>query len=615
MLKISSLFEAYITNLGKYNEGRLVGETLKSPATTEEVQALLKRIGVDGVRYEEIFITSFDGDVLGLYDHLGEYESIDELNHLAHVLSDLDQSDIEKFEAVIDSGEYTGSVHDLINLAQNLDCYGRQSVDRKDSISIESQIEFCKYELRGGNFRKYTDKGYSGKNTDRPKFQEMMADIRRGLIKRVVVYKLDRISRSILDFATMMETFQEYNVEFVSSTEKFDTSTPMGRAMLNICIVFAQLERETIQKRVTDAYYSRCQHGFHMSGAAPYGFQLEPTTIEGIRTKMMKPDPETADIAKLMFEMYSQPATSFGDIARYFADEGILIYGKEMTRGFISQLLRNPIYAQADLDMYEFFKSQGTVVVNEATDFAGTNGCYLYQGRDVQERKNKHLKDQILVLAPSEGLVSSDTWLRCRKKLMANKTFQGGRKAKNTWLAGKVKCGHCGYALMSVGNPTGVQYLRCSKRADSKSCDGCGTLRTREFERFLYGEMVKKLSEFQTLTAKRETVNPKLTALNMELARVEDEIEKLLNTLTGANAVLLSYANSKIEELDTHRQALTKEIAALSAEIMSPEQIERLSVYLNQWEEIDFEDRRQVADGLISQIRATDEHVSIEWKI
>ncbi len=66
--------------------------------------------------------------------------------------------------------------------------YGRQSVDRKDSISIESQIEFCKYELRGGNFRKYTDKGYSGKNTDRPKFQEMMADIRRGLIKRVVVY-------------------------------------------------------------------------------------------------------------------------------------------------------------------------------------------------------------------------------------------------------------------------------------------------------------------------------------------------------------------------------------------------------------------------------------------
>ena len=109
--------------------------------------------------------------------------------------------------------------------------YARQSVDKKDSISIESQIEFCKYELKGGNCKEYTDKGYSGKNTDRPKFQELVRDIKRGLIAKVVVYKLDRISRSILDFANMMELFQQYNVEFVSSTEKFDTSTPMGRAI------------------------------------------------------------------------------------------------------------------------------------------------------------------------------------------------------------------------------------------------------------------------------------------------------------------------------------------------------------------------------------------------
>ena len=85
--------------------------------------------------------------------------------------------------------------------------YARQSVDKKDSISIESQIEFCKYELKGGNCKEYTDKGYSGKNTDRPKFQELVRDIKRGLIAKVIVYKLDRISRSILDFANMMELF------------------------------------------------------------------------------------------------------------------------------------------------------------------------------------------------------------------------------------------------------------------------------------------------------------------------------------------------------------------------------------------------------------------------
>jgi DNA invertase Pin-like site-specific DNA recombinase len=150
--------------------------------------------------------------------------------------------------------------------------YARQSVDKKDSISIESQIEFCKYELKGGSCKEYKDKGYSGKNTDRPHFQELIRDIQKGLITKVIVYKLDRISRSILDFANMMELFQQYEVEFVSSTEKFDTSTPMGRAMLNICIVFAQLERETIQKRVQDAYYSRSQKGFKMGGKPPYGF-------------------------------------------------------------------------------------------------------------------------------------------------------------------------------------------------------------------------------------------------------------------------------------------------------------------------------------------------------
>ena len=118
-----SLFEPYITNLGKYNEGELVGETLKFPTSPQEVQALLKHIGVDGIRYEEFFITSFDGDVLGLYDYLGEYENLDELNHLACLLSELDQGELEKFEAVLHTGAHTSSVADIINLTQNLDCF------------------------------------------------------------------------------------------------------------------------------------------------------------------------------------------------------------------------------------------------------------------------------------------------------------------------------------------------------------------------------------------------------------------------------------------------------------------------------------------------------------
>ena len=163
---MASLFEAYITNLGKYNEGELVGETLKFPTTTEEVQALLKRIGVDGVRYEEFFITSFDGDVLGLYDYLTEYENLDELNYLACLLSELDQGELEKFEAVIDSGEHTSSVADLINLVQNLDCYefypgveddetlGRIYVEDMEAIDVpEHLLNYFDYEAYGRDIR------------------------------------------------------------------------------------------------------------------------------------------------------------------------------------------------------------------------------------------------------------------------------------------------------------------------------------------------------------------------------------------------------------------------------------------------------------------------------
>lgn len=243
-----------------------------------------------------------------------------------------------------------------------------------DSISIESQIEFCEYELNGENYKEYTDKSYSSKNTDRPKFQQLMAYIQRGLIKKVAVYKLYRISRSILDFVTMMEEFQKYNVKFVSSTEKLDTSKSMGVAMLNICIVFAQLKRETIQKRVTDAYYSRCLKEFHMSGPVPYGFFLVPTRLYDVRTKMLVDDPKTKKHALLIFTVYAEPLTSFGNIPRNFSEAGIKIYGQDLTRGFLSQRLRNPAYVIADLDVYEFLKSQGTYIVNEETDFEGGNG-------------------------------------------------------------------------------------------------------------------------------------------------------------------------------------------------------------------------------------------------
>ena len=496
--------------------------------------------------------------------------------------------------------------------------YARQSVDKKDSISIESQIEFCKYELKGGNCKEYKDKGYSGKNTERPQFQQLMRDIESGLVRKVVVYKLDRISRSILDFAKMMDFFQKYEVEFVSSTEKFDTSTPMGRAMLNICIVFAQLERETIQKRVQDAWYSRCQRGFKMGGKTPYGFRTEPYVMDGVRTKKLVIEPTEAAFVRQMYEMYADPQVSLHDITKKLTADGMRTYhGRPLSRATLSVILRNPIYVMADLDIYEFYKSQGTDIYNDATDFAGTNGCYYYQGKGNTEDKHKHLQGQTLVLAPHEGFIPSELWLKCRKKLLASHTYQPARKATHTWLAGKIKCGNCGYALMSINNPVRKQYLRCTKRLDNKSCAGCGKIITSELDTVVYQQMVKKLASYKTLTGRKKAAkaNPKIAALQVELAHVDSEIEKLVDSLTGANNVLLSYVNVKIAELDGRKQELLARIAELTVEAISPEQVSQISGYLDTWENVSFDDKRRVVDLMITTTAATSDSLNITWKI
>ena len=143
-----------------------MGAPLKFPTTTEAVQDLLKQIGIDGIRYEEIFIASYDGPMPQLHKHLGEYESIDELNHLACLLSELNEYELEVFEAVMDSGEDTGSVKDLINLAQNMDSYnfysdihteeelGRMYIQELEAVPVpEHLIDYIDYEAYGRDVR------------------------------------------------------------------------------------------------------------------------------------------------------------------------------------------------------------------------------------------------------------------------------------------------------------------------------------------------------------------------------------------------------------------------------------------------------------------------------
>ncbi len=208
----------------------------------------------------------------------------------------------------------------------------------------------------------------------------------------------------------------------------------------------------------------------------------------------------------------------------------------------------------------------------------------------------------MLVLAPHEGIVPSDIWLTCRKKLMNNMKIQPARKATHTWLAGKIKCGKCGYALMSA-HSNGILYLRCTVHADSKACPGCGCVKLHELEAVVYGAMVKKLKDFKTLTGRNKAakISPKLTAKRLELAQVESEIKKLLDTLTGASPILLSsMPTAKLRNWTQGGSPLPMRLQNSSADAVPMEKIESISGYLDDWENVSFLDKRQVVDALIS---------------
>lgn len=495
--------------------------------------------------------------------------------------------------------------------------YARQSVDRIDSISVESQIEFCKGEVTGQSFKVYTDKGYSGKNIDRPAFQEMLSDIKAGKVNRVIVYRLDRISRSVLDFANLIELFQKNRVDFVSTMEKFDTSTPIGKAMLMIVMIFAQLERETIQQRVIDAYSSRSKRGFYMGGRVPFGFELVETTIDGIRTKMYKPIEEEAEVIRLIFSMYSKPQTSFGDVMRYLEEHGIRKRdGKLFNRSRLRDVIINPAYVKADYQLYEFFKAQGTNIVNTPQDFIGINGAYLYSG-DNLKRKTISLVGHTLVLAPHEGLVDSATWIKCRSKCLNNQSVARPIKAKATWLAGKIKCAGCGYALTAkiykCKTKSDNRYYLCTNKYQAGGCH-FGSLDADVVDDIVFKEMQKKLAEFETLSKKKQDgCNLQVVKLKTRIEEIDKEISSLLAKITSANDTVMQYINNRITELDAEKKELCTQITQFDE--TQNDNIGEISGYLEHWDELSISDKITVVDCLIERITASKESIEIKWKI
>ena len=258
--------------------------------------------------------------------------------------------------------------------------YSRKSKFTGKGESIENQIELCRQyiamhfgEDASENVLVYEDEGFSGGNLERPQFKKMMKDSQKIAFAAIVVYRFDRISRNIGDFAKLIEDLGDRHIDFISIREQFDTSSPMGRAMMYIASVFSQLERETIAERIRDNMHELAKTGRWLGGTTPTGYASESVksiTVDGKTKKACKLKllPDEAEIIYKIFDLYEQ-YDSLTMTETELLRQGVKTKtGRSFTRFSIKSILQNPVYLIADKDAYQHF------VDNEAELFSPESG-------------------------------------------------------------------------------------------------------------------------------------------------------------------------------------------------------------------------------------------------
>lgn len=192
----------------------------------------------------------------------------------------------------------------------------------KDSLPMMKQdlTAYCQYILNTEDYVIFEDAGYSGKNMDRPAYQKMMSQVRQGLFTHILVWKIDRISRNLLDFANMYAELKELGVTFVSKNEQFDTSTAIGEAMLKIILVFAELERNMTSERVTATMINRANNGIWNGGRVPFGYAYDK------ESQTFSFDETEQKIVQLIFDTYEKTG-SIVHTSRKLNDSGFLTRG------------------------------------------------------------------------------------------------------------------------------------------------------------------------------------------------------------------------------------------------------------------------------------------------
>ncbi len=443
---------------------------------------------------------------------------------------------------------------------------------------------------------RYDDGGYSGATLERPALQRLLADIEAGKIDCVVVYKIDRLSRSLLDFAKLIDIFDRHNVSFVSVTQRFDTSTSMGRLMLNILLSFAQFEREIIGERIRDKVAATRRKGKYTGGPPVLGYDVDR------ERKRLIVNPEEAQLVRRIFSDFAQTGSTT-TLAQALTAEGYTTKswttkkgttraGRPWNKVLVYRVLNNPLY------------------IGEVT----------HKG---ERYPGEH-----------EPIVARRLWDQAHSILARNCRTRGVRTRTKTpaLLRGLIRCAHCDCSMgpsFTKRRGKTYRYYQCL-RASKHGAGSCpvGTVPAGEIERAVI-EQLRAVFEAPevvaaTVRAAREQREARLKEVTQQhveataaLASLREEAQRLMSGALGNSALVagrLAELTVQVEAQEHSATEADQQMQALSSQVGEREVIDALGSLDPVWEDLFPAEQERIVQLLVRRVEVGPDGLDLELR-
>ncbi len=534
--------------------------------------------------------------------------------------------------------------------------YSRKSKFTGKGESVENQISMCKQyayshfnNLTEDSFYIYEDEGFSGANVSRPQFQKFLKDSETEKFDVLIVYRLDRISRNVADFSNFFKQIESFGISFISIRENFDTSTPMGTAMIYISSVFAQLERDTIAERIKDNFYELAKYGRWLGGVAPYGYVSKKINYDKDNKSrqyyVLQACEHELSVVKIIFDKYLY----FGSLSmtfKYMNENGFKTKrGKRFGYQSIRDILKNPVYCKADEDIYNYYKAKGCEIYTDKSSFDSSVGLSVYN-RTKNDAKgyqvDNDISNYIIATGFHKGIIDGKDFIKVLEKFDLNKDKSFSKiRTSPSLLHTLTYCGNCGSKMIAKNGRVltdGTQSFSyiCKEKSITRSVN-CNSSNINGY--FLENLVIEKIQDvclnvhsdlhknISTLNFKnKEDIHlqtKKLNDYNTTLNTIEHKINNLVNVISSdafdinTSSILSKKINDLSKERDEIKNLinLTKtNLNTLSNEVIDVDFIRNIFSQFNNFDSLEQQEKINLLRIILSRVTIYDTTIDIKLR-